>query len=119
MNNDWHTDNDVADPKELPIPCGYRILIRPVAPIKKTQGGIILTDKAVEDQTYLNSKGRVIAMGSECYDTKNPWCKIGDFVVYGRYAGSKIDVGGVKMLLINDDEVLAVLPNPDILTTKV
>ena len=120
MNNDWHTDSDVADPKELPIPCGYRILIRPIAPIKKTKGGIILTDKAVEDQAYLNSKGRVVAMGDECYDkSKKPWCTIGDYVVYGRYAGSKIDVGGVKMLLLNDDEILAVLPNPDILTTKV
>jgi len=120
MNNDWHTDSDVADPKEVPVRCGYRILIRPIAPITKTKGGIILTDKAVEDQAYLNSKGRVVAMGDECYDkSKKPWCKIGDYVVYGRYAGSKIDVSGVKMLLLNDDEILAVLSDPDILTTKV
>jgi chaperonin GroES len=120
MNTDWHTDNDIADPTELPIPCGFRMLIRPVAPVKKTQGGIILTDKTVEDQSYLNNKGRVIAMGNECYDkSEKPWCKTGDYVVYGRYAGSKIDVSGVKMLLLNDDEVLAVLPNPNILTTKI
>ena len=120
MNTDWHTDNDIADPTELPIPCGFRMLIRPVAPVKKTQGGIILTDKSIEDQSYLNHKGRVIAMGNECYDkSEKPWCKVSDYVVYGRYAGSKIDVSGVKMLLLNDDEVLAVLPNPNILTTKI
>ena len=40
----------------------------------------------------------------------------GDTIVYSRYAGSKIDIKGVKLILLNDDEVLAVLPNPDAIT---
>ena len=58
MNTDWHTDNDIADPAELPIPCGFRMLIRPVAPVKKTQGGIILTDKSVEMSVMIKAKNR-------------------------------------------------------------
>lgn len=118
-NEEWFTDNDVPDPnkKDLPIPCGWRMLVRPAGVIKKTKGGIILTDKNLEEQQYLNSKGRVIAMGNECYGNREEnWCKINDTIVYSRYAGSKIDIQGVKMILLNDDEVLAVLPNPDAIT---
>jgi chaperonin GroES len=87
--------------------------------VKKTKGGIILTDKNMEEQQYLNSKGRVIAMGRECYNNRSTnWCTSGDTIVYSRYAGSRIDVQGVKMLLLNDDEVLAVLPNPDAVTQQ-
>jgi co-chaperonin GroES (HSP10) len=56
-------------------------------------------------------------MGNECYGNREEnWCKINDTIVYSRYAGSKIDIQGVKMILLNDDEVLAVLPNPDAIT---
>ena len=56
-------------------------------------------------------------MGDECYNNRDTkWCTTGDHIVYSRYAGSKIDVKGVKLLLLNDDEVLAVLPNPDAIT---
>ena len=118
-NEEWFTDDDIADPssKDLPKPCGWRILVRPAGMVKKSKGGIILTDKNVQEQQYLNSKGRVIAMGSECYNNRSTnWCTTGDHIVYSRYAGSKIDVKGVKLLLLNDDEVLAVLPNPDAIT---
>lgn len=120
-NEDWFTDDNIPDPKskDLPQPAGWRILVRPVGMVKKTKGGIILTDKNMEEQQYLNSKGRVIAMGRECYNNRRTnWCTTGDTIVYSRYAGSRIDVQGVKMLLLNDDEVLAVLPNPDAVTQQ-
>ena len=106
--------------KKLPIPAGYRILLKPREILNKTAGGIILTDKSREDQSYLNSIGQVIVMGPECYsDRKKPWCKVGDWILYGRYAGAKISVQNVKMVLINDDEVLGTLENPDIVSRNI
>ena len=111
---------ETPTPKEVPQPVGYRILIRPLPSIEKTRGGIILTEKNKDDQTYLNSVGQVIAMGSECYsDRKKPWCKINDWVVFGRYAGAKISVQKVKMVIINDDEVLGTLKSPDLISRSI
>ena len=43
-NEEWFTDDDIADPsdKDLPKPCGWRILVRPAAMIKKSKGGSVL-----------------------------------------------------------------------------
>ena len=58
-------------------------------------------------------------MGLECYsDSKQPWCKVNDWVIFGRYAGARISVQKVKMLLLNDDEIIATLENPDIITQQ-
>ena len=120
INNDnWATDNSIHTPEKVPKPVGYRILIRPRGVIEKTKGGIILTDTNKDSQSYLNSVGQVIAMGLECYsDRKQPWCKVNDWVIFGRYAGARISVQKVKMLLLNDDEIIATLENPDIITQQ-
>ena len=118
-NEQWATDNDVPTPKDVPQPVGYRILVRPRGVIEKTKGGIYLTDSNKETQSYLNSVGQVIAMGPECYsDRKTPWCKVGDHVVFGRYAGAKVSVQNVKMVIINDDEILATLDNPEVVSQQ-
>ena len=118
-NEQWATDNDVPTPEKVPQPVGYRVLIRPRGVIEKTKGGIYLTDNSKETQSYMNSVGQVIAMGPECYsDRKNPWCKVGDWVVFGRYAGAKVSVQKVKMVIINDDEVLATLDNPEVVSQQ-
>jgi len=121
INNDsWATDNDVPTPDKIPQPVGYRILIRPRGSIEKTKGGIILTDSSKNDQSYLNSVGQIIAMGDECYsDRKKPWCKVGDWVIFGRYAGARISVQKVKMVLLNDDEIIATLESPDVVTQQI
>jgi co-chaperonin GroES (HSP10) len=118
-NEQWATDNDVPTPEKVPAPVGYRVLIRPRGVIEKTKGGIYLTDSNKETQSYLNSVGQVIAMGPECYsDRKKPWCKVGDWVVFGRYAGAKVSVQKVKMVIINDDEILATLDNPEVISQQ-
>jgi len=43
----------------------------------------------------------------------DPWCKEGDWVCIGRYAGSRFKIDGGEIRMINDDEVLATLLNPD------
>tara|TARA_Y100001951_G_C11206421_1_gene220292 strand:+ start:295 stop:663 length:369 start_codon:yes stop_codon:yes gene_type:complete len=116
----WATEDSVPTPTKVPQPVGYRILIRPRGAIEKTKGGIILTDRNREEQAYLNSVGQVIAMGPDCYsDRKKPWCKINDWVIYGRYAGAKISVQKVKMVIINDDEILATLESPDVISCSI
>ena len=118
-NEQWATDNDVPTPEKVPTPVDYRVLIRPRGVIEKTKGGIYLTDSNKETQSYLNSVGQVIAMGPECYsDRKAPWCKVGDWVVFGRYAGAKVSVQKVKIVIINDDEVLATLDNPEVISQQ-
>jgi co-chaperonin GroES (HSP10) len=44
---------------------------------------------------------------------KVPWCKKGDWVVFARYAGSRIQIDGGEVRLLNDDEVLATIDNPE------
>ena len=114
-NEDWFTDDSIPDPKskDLPQPAGWRILVRPVGMVKKTKGGIILTDKNMEEQQYLNSKGRVVAMGRECYNNRRTnWCTTGDTIVYSRYAGSRFKIDGGEVRVLNDDEVIATITDP-------
>ena len=61
-------------------------------------------------------------MGPDAYADKNkfpngPWCKKGDWVVFARYAGSRVKIEGGEIRILNDDEVLAKLKDPkDVLT---
>ncbi len=75
-NETWATDNEIPTPEKVPQPVGYRILLRPRGVVEKTKGGIILTETNKDSQSYLNSVGQIIAMGTECYsDRKSPWLK--------------------------------------------
>jgi co-chaperonin GroES (HSP10) len=42
-----------------------------------------------------------------------PWCEEGDWVIFGRYAGARFNIDGGDMRLLNDDEILAVVNNPE------
>jgi len=119
-NEAWATEDDVSTQVNVPQPVGYRILIRPKGPVSKTKGGIYLSDNNKDNQSYLNSIGQVIAMGPECYsDRKSPWCKVGDWVLFGRYAGARISVQNVKMVIVNDDEIIASLENPEVISQQI
>jgi co-chaperonin GroES (HSP10) len=59
-----------------------------------------------------------MAMGSQCYKDKErypegPWCKEKDWIMFARYAGSRIKIEGGEMRLLNDDEVLATIDSPE------
>ena len=104
---------------ELPKPSGFRLLIKSREIQEKTKGGIILTDdtKDIAKRACVISQG--ISMGDECYhDKETKWCKIGDWVLTGKYIGLKFRYEGQEYAMINDDEVLAVVPNPDKITHK-
>ena len=84
---------------KLPMPTGWRMLVLPFRMNEKTKGGVLLGTETIDRQQVASQCGNVIAMGPDCYnDTKRfndgPWCKVGDWVVFARYAGSRIEIDG-------------------------
>ena len=105
------------EPK-LPKPTGWRMLILPFKMKEKTKGGLYLGQDTLERQQVGSTCGLVLAMGPDCYGDKEkfpegPWCKKGDWVIFARYAGSRIQIDGGEVRLLNDDEVLATIDNPE------
>ena len=103
---------------KLPQPTGWRILVLPFKMGEKTKGGILMGQETLEKQQVASQCGNVLAMGSDCYRDKNrykqgPWCKVGDWVMFARYAGSRIKIEGGEVRLLNDDEILATIKNPE------
>lgn len=108
----------------LPVPLYWRILVRPQVAKPMSKGGIALPDDAREAQDTLNYIGEVIALGALA--NKHPrlsgelnYPKVGDWIAYGRYAGQIIWFKGTRLLIINDDEVLMLVPDPSALKVYV
>ena len=103
---------------KLPKPTGWRLLVLPFKMKEKTKGGIHLAETTLERQQVASQVGLVMAMGPDCYKDKErypdgPWCKEKDWVMFARYAGSRIKIDGGEMRLLNDDEVLATIDSPE------
>ena len=103
---------------KLPQPTGWRILILPFKMKEKTKGGILMGQDTLERQQVASQCGNVLAGGPHAYQDKDrfpkgPWCKVGDWVMFARYAGSRIKIEGGEVRLLNDDEVLATIKNPE------
>ena len=103
---------------KLPEPTGWRILVLPFKMKEKTKGGILITDDVIERSQVASTCGLVLKVGPDAYkDTerypKGPWCKKGSWVVFARYAGSRMKIDGGEVRLLNDDEVLATVENPE------
>jgi len=102
----------------LPKPTGWRILVLPYKAKEKTKGGIIMGQDTLERQQVASQCGNVLAVGPHAYKDKDrfpggPWCKVGDWIMFARYAGSRIKIEGGEVRLLNDDEVLATIKNPE------
>lgn len=118
-NDQWITglEEDIDDPLPLPSMPGYTILIRPTSVKSKTKGGILLPDSTVEDISYLTTVGKVLSVGDSAYKDKEKfpngsWCKVGDYVCYGKHTGTKIIYKGIKLLLVYDDQIMMRVDNP-------
>ena len=81
-----------------------RVLIEPTAAEEVTLGGIIIPDSAKEKPL----KGKVLATGNGTKDEEMV-LKVGDAVLYGKYAGTEIEFEGVKYLMMRQSDVLAVI----------
>ena len=110
-------DLSKTEDSKLPQPTGWRLLVLPFKMKEKTKGGLILGQETLEKQQVASQCGLVLAMGPHCYDKEKfpegPWCKKGDWVVFARYGGSRIHIDGGEVRLLNDDEVLATIENPE------
>ena len=105
------------EPK-LPKPTGWRMLVLPFKMKETTKGGLVLAETTLERQQVASQVGLVMAMGPQCYKDKErypegPWCKEKDWIMFARYAGSRIKIDGGEMRLLNDDEVLATIDSPE------
>lgn len=123
---DWWTEDELPDPsKENMIrPTGWRLVVRPIAPKTMTAGGLVIPQPSADMEAATQTIGRVLAIGPLCW--KRPdmtdaalvnynWASVGEYVMYGKYAGQKLTCDGVKLLILNDDEITAVVPNPDVI----
>ena len=108
----------------LPEPTGWRILVLPYKGQGKTKGGIILSDQTMEERGFSTVTGYVLKVGPDAYRDKDrfpngPWCKEKDWIIFGRYAGSRFGIEGGEVRILNDDEIIAVVNDPeDILQFK-
>ena len=85
-------------------PLADRVIIKPTAAEEVTMGGIIIPDSAKEKP----QRGTVLAVGQGTKDEEMV-LKEGDMVLYGKYAGTEIDLDGEKVLIMRQNEVLAVI----------
>lgn len=103
--------------ERMPQPSGWRILILPFRGLGKTKGGILMADETIERNSLATVVGYVLAVGPLAYADKDkfptgPWCKKGDWVMIGRYAGTRFRIEGGEVRIINDDEVIATVLDP-------
>ena len=103
---------------KLPKPTGWRMLVLPFKMPEKTKGGLYFGKDTLERQQVASTCGLILETGPDVYNDKEkfpegPWCKKGDWVIFARYAGSRIQIDGGEVRMLNDDEVLATIDNPE------
>ena len=110
-------DNIGDTVNELPEPSGYRILVLPFTPKTKSAGGILFSQETLDKARIATTCGYVLKMGDLAYKDKDkfgePWCKKGDWVIFARYAGSRLPIEGGEVRILNDDEVLGTVKDPE------
>jgi co-chaperonin GroES (HSP10) len=96
----------------------WRLLILPYRGKGKTQGGVIIPDAVIDRESVATVCGYVLKAGPLAYkDTEKfpegPWCNEKDWVIFGRYAGARFKIDGGEVRILNDDEVIAVIQEPE------
>jgi len=85
-------------------PLNDRVVVRPLDAEETTKGGIIIPDTAKEKP----QQGEIIAVGPGKKDYEMT-VKQGDRVLFGKYAGQQFELGGEEMLIMREDDVLAIV----------
>ncbi len=85
-------------------PLADRVLVEAAPAETKTAGGIIIPDTAKEKPM----KGKVIAVGAGKKDEPMT-VKVGDTVLYGKYAGTEIQVEGKELLIMRESDIYAIV----------
>ncbi len=85
-------------------PLSDRVLVKPAPAEEKTVSGIIIPDTAKEKP----QRGEVIAVGSGKKDEPMT-VKVGDSILYGKYAGTEITIDGEEYLIMRESDIFAIL----------
>lgn len=101
----------------IPDPKGYKLLVAIPSIEEKTAGGVIRPDSLRKLEEVASIFGFVVAMGADAYQDEKkfpngPWCKVGDWVIFRSYSGTRLKVDEQEFRLINDDTVEAVVDDP-------
>tara|TARA_R100001460_G_scaffold41521_10_gene77296 strand:+ start:7634 stop:8134 length:501 start_codon:yes stop_codon:yes gene_type:complete len=104
--------------ERMPNPTGWRMLILPFRGKAQTEGGIYIPDQVLDDGQIQTVVGCVLKQGPLAYkDTEKfpegPWCQEKDWVIFARYAGSRFRIDGGEVRILNDDEILATISDPE------
>lgn len=90
-------------------PLEDRVLIRPTEPETQTESGIYLPESAKEKPI----QGKVVAMGPgkllDSGERVTPSVKKGDIVVFGKYAGTEVEIKKVTHMIMRESELLGVI----------
>jgi len=90
-------------------PIGDKVVVKRLEAEAKTKGGIVLPDTAKEKP----KRGKVVAVGEgkrlESGELAKPSVKKGDEVIFTSYAGTEITVDGKELLIMSQDDILAVV----------
>jgi|TARA_R110002124_G_scaffold94292_2_gene238166 co-chaperonin GroES (HSP10) len=120
-------DNKVLDPtllkksllERMPNPSGWRLLVLPYKGKGVTDAGIQLVQETVDREALSTVICYVLKVGPLAYKDENKfgndaWCKKGEWILIGRYAGTRFRLeDNHEVRIINDDEVIATILNPD------
>lgn len=85
-------------------PLADRVLVKPAPAEEKTSSGLYIPDSAKEKP----QRGEVVAVGTGKKD-EPVTLKVGDVVLYGKYAGTEITIDGVEYLMMRESDVFGVL----------
>lgn len=105
--------------ERMPDPSGWRMLVLPYFGQSKSNGGILLTKATLDRESLATVVAYVVKMGPLCYNDTDkyghkPWCQEKQWVLIGRYSGSRFKLeDGAEVRIINDDEVIGTILNPD------
>jgi co-chaperonin GroES (HSP10) len=111
---------DVSLSERLPQPTGWRLLVMPYMGRATTDGGVLIPDQVRDREALATVVAYVLKVGALAYKDSDkfgldekPWCKEGDWICIGRYAGARFKIEGGEVRIINDDEVIATILEPD------
>ena len=89
-------------------PLGDRVLVRPSEGEERTSGGILLPDTARKKP----QEGQVLAVGSGKLNKDGKRVasavKVGDLVIYSKWSGTEVKIGGEELILVDEESILAV-----------
>ena len=118
LKNKEPLNPDNIQKDQLPTPSGWRLLVLPFTPKEKTKGGVLIAQESLDKLRIATNCGYVLKMVPLAYHDKEkfptgPWCKIGQWVIFARYAGSRLPIEGGEVRILNDDEVLGTIKDPE------